>query len=60
MKYLYSILLVGLLSFSLFAQENGKKAKKESTAFSPARAEEWMAEGMRHYLKEDYDEAILV
>ncbi|CAM4227226.1 tetratricopeptide repeat protein [Cytophagaceae bacterium 50C-KIRBA] len=60
MKYLYPILLVGLLSSSLFAQENGKKVKKENTAFSPARAEEWMAEAMRHYLKEDYDEAILV
>ncbi|MHA8056587.1 tetratricopeptide repeat protein [Aquirufa nivalisilvae] len=60
MKYLYLLLFVCLLSNTLFAQDNGKKVKKESSAFSPARAEEWMAEGMRHYLKEDYDEAILV
>ena len=60
MKYLYLLLFVCLLSSTLLAQDNGKKVKKESSVFSPARAEEWMAEGMRHYLKEDYDEAILV
>lgn len=60
MKYLYLLFFVGFLSTPLFCQDSAKKAKKASSAFSPARAEEWMAEAMRHFLKEDYDEAILV
>lgn len=38
----------------------GQKQKKDSPTLTNAQSEELMAEGMRHYVKEDFDEAILV
>ena len=38
----------------------GQKKKKEVSTLTSAQSEELMTEGMRHYIKEDFDEAILI
>ena len=38
----------------------GQKKKKEVATLTNAQSEELMTEGMRHYIKDDFDEAILI
>jgi tetratricopeptide (TPR) repeat protein len=38
----------------------GQKKKKEVSTLTSAQSEELLTEGMRHYIKEDFDEAILI
>ena len=38
----------------------GQKKKKEVSPLTSAQSEELMTEGMRHYIKDDFDEAILI
>lgn len=52
----YIFLLVCFSLSSVF----GQKKKKEVQNLSGAQSEELMTEGMRHYIKDDFEEAILV
>jgi len=52
----YIILLVCFSLCPVF----GQKKKKEVHNLTGAQSEELMTEGMRHYIKDDFDEAILV
>ena len=52
----YIFLLVCFSLNPLFAQ----KRKNEVHNLTSAQSEELMVEGMRHYIKDDFDEAILV
>lgn len=38
----------------------GQKKKKDVSTLTSAQSEELMSEGMRHYIKDDFDEAILL
>ena len=53
---LYIFLLVCFSLSPLF----GQKKKQEAHNLTGAQLEELMTEGMRHYIKDDFDEAILV
>lgn len=53
---IYLFLLVCISLSPVF----GQKKKNEVSALTSAQLEELMTEGMRHYIKDDFDEAILV
>lgn len=53
------VYIILLVCFSL-SPVFGQKKKKEVHNLTGAQSEELMTEGMRHYIKDDFDEAILI